>query len=484
MKPIVARNQAPLGLARAVRLAVSGMSYRLLRSGITTAILALAVAFLVHVLTHAILAERTQRAAWDSLGPTREASRWLTRLTEPDAPADVHAHLVGQDRWSRQRSVEYAAWTLDGDPMRARVTDAAEALRDVGAWAGRLSPAEAAVVRGGLELRPWLDLLNRQNKQRRTLRVTLEDLRLDPPLGSFEAFERFVTAQWPDLKSATRDIRAGHRAAIERFASADPRPLLERFAEPNRNLEQQVGDAPFAMPGDSLWALEQFADYRLTMEWIQARLQEPAVKQAVQAQWGTGELSEVLRQLADRDGATWWEQHLGKPDTGQTVFTAATRFVETESYLAVTDGYRPVDHGTPYNLPPGTLWLVGLSLLVCVVGVTNALLMSVTERFSEIATMKCLGALDRSVMQMFVAEAVIQGVLGGAVGVLLGLLLTALRGFAEFGTLFTRGFEGWASVLGAAAMSLAVGVLLAALAAVGPSWVASRLAPMEAMRVE
>ena len=36
------------------------------------------------------------------------------------------------------------------------------------------------------------------------------------------------------------------------------------------------------------------------------------------------------------------------------------------------------------------LWLVTLSLLVCIVGITNAMLMSVTERFREIGTMKCL----------------------------------------------------------------------------------------------
>ncbi|MEM6854974.1 MAG: ABC transporter permease, partial [Planctomycetota bacterium] len=92
--------------------------------------------------------------------------------------------------------------------------------------------------------------------------------------------------------------------------------------------------------------------------------------------------------------------------------------------------------------------------------------------------------MDRSIMQMFVAEAVIQGVIGGAVGVVLGLLLTLLRGFAEFGTLMGRGLEGWSQLLTASALSLGVGVLLAALAAVGPSWIASRLAPMEAMRVE
>ena len=50
------------------------------------------------------------------------------------------------------------------------------------------------------------------------------------------------------------------------------------------------------------------------------------------------------------------------------------------------------------------LWLVSMSLIVCVVGIANAMLMSVTERFREIGTMKCLGALDGFVVRLFLLE--------------------------------------------------------------------------------
>ena len=130
------------------------------------------------------------------------------------------------------------------------------------------------------------------------------------------------------------------------------------------------------------------------------------------------------------------------------------------------------------------LWLIALSFMVCVVGVANAMLMSVTERFTEIATMKCLGAMDRFVMMMFVFEAVIQGAIGGVIGMLLGIILAVLRGAAEFGgLLFGAGGALGELVLGVL-VSFVIGVLLAALAAIGPSWIAARLAPMEAMRVE
>src|SRR5207249_2216753 len=46
-------------------------------------------------------------------------------------------------------------------------------------------------------------------------------------------------------------------------------------------------------------------------------------------------------------------------------------------------------------------WLAIMALLVCFVGIMNAMLMSVTERFKEIGTMKCLGALNRFVVTLF-----------------------------------------------------------------------------------
>ncbi len=59
-----------------------------------------------------------------------------------------------------------------------------------------------------------------------------------------------------------------------------------------------------------------------------------------------------------------------------------------------------------------TVWLVSLSLLVCLVGITNAMLMSVMERFREIGTMKCLGALDSFIMKLFLIESLVLGAAG------------------------------------------------------------------------
>src|SRR5579864_6957994 len=71
-------------------------------------------------------------------------------------------------------------------------------------------------------------------------------------------------------------------------------------------------------------------------------------------------------------------------------------------------------------------WLAIMALLVCFVGIMNSMLMSVTERFREIGTMKCLGALDRFIVTLFFIEAALMGVIASFVGWLLGWLVIAI----------------------------------------------------------
>ena len=61
-------------------------------------------------------------------------------------------------------------------------------------------------------------------------------------------------------------------------------------------------------------------------------------------------------------------------------------------------------------------WLVSMALLTCTVGIANAMLMSVTERFREIGTMKCLGAENGTVVKLFLIESAMIGGVGSADG--------------------------------------------------------------------
>jgi hypothetical protein len=127
--------------------------------------------------------------------------------------------------------------------------------------------------------------------------------------------------------------------------------------------------------------------------------------------------------------------------------------------------------------------MLGLSLLVSAAGVLNAMLMSVTQRFREIGTLKCLGALDAFVLYSVLIEAAILGLGGAVAGVAAGLLITLLIGFAEYGrSLFEHlRLDGLPLKMMA---SFGVGMALTTLGALVPAWIASRMPPMEAMRGE
>lgn len=132
---------------------------------------------------------------------------------------------------------------------------------------------------------------------------------------------------------------------------------------------------------------------------------------------------------------------------------------------------------------PKQRWIVFLSLLVCVVGIINAQLMSVTERFREIGTLKCLGALDRFIVRLFILEATFQGLAGSLCGALLGLLTAWLTTLFRFGFAGAAHFPGPAILL-SVLIALATGTGLSLAGVLYPALLAARMQPVEAMRVE
>ena len=137
-----------------------------------------------------------------------------------------------------------------------------------------------------------------------------------------------------------------------------------------------------------------------------------------------------------------------------------------------------------------TVWILVVSLLVTVIGITNALLMSVTERFKEIGTMKCLGALSSFIRQLFLIESALIGGVGSFLGAILGALIPILAYAIGFGWGKSWGY-GFSLVFGslnypllglAMLVGLVVGTLLSILAAIYPAQMAAKMVPANALR--
>lgn len=144
------------------------------------------------------------------------------------------------------------------------------------------------------------------------------------------------------------------------------------------------------------------------------------------------------------------------------------------SMLTLKLGQGKADQQSPAQLQ----WLIGTSLIMCLVGVTNSMLMSVTERFREIGTIKCLGASDSFIVKVFFLEAVLLGTFGSGLGSVVGTSLMSLvvrmgGGGVSFGQALTIILEG-----------TMLGITMTVTAAIAPAIQAAKMPAAAALRVE
>jgi ABC-type antimicrobial peptide transport system permease subunit len=156
------------------------------------------------------------------------------------------------------------------------------------------------------------------------------------------------------------------------------------------------------------------------------------------------------------------------------------------STLMLTDAFyraHALAGGARLSVETYQYWLVFVALVVSVVGITNAMLIAVYERYKEIGTMKCLGAMDRHILLLFLIESLIQGIIGGALGFVIGVLGAILS------TGFTTGFGILLKVPPTEMLFLLVGstllsMILSVVATLYPAFRAARLNPVEALSYE
>jgi putative ABC transport system permease protein len=130
-----------------------------------------------------------------------------------------------------------------------------------------------------------------------------------------------------------------------------------------------------------------------------------------------------------------------------------------------------------------TRWMVGLALLISFVGITNSMVMSVSERTREIGTMKCLGATDDFIVRLYIIESLFQGILGTMLGLLIGPMLGFFEGWRTFGGEVWGLLPPGVLILQFAA-TFVVGVLLTIGGALYPAIRAARMDPIEALRTD
>jgi putative ABC transport system permease protein len=123
------------------------------------------------------------------------------------------------------------------------------------------------------------------------------------------------------------------------------------------------------------------------------------------------------------------------------------------------------------------LMTVSLALIVGVVGIVNTMLMSTTERFVEFGVLRTNGWSRGNVLSLVTLESAYLGLLAGVVGCVMAFAMTRI------GNQFLEGGMSLRFSPKLLGMGLALSVVMGTLGGLYPAWKASRLVPMDAIRL-
>lgn len=186
---------------------------------------------------------------------------------------------------------------------------------------------------------------------------------------------------------------------------------------------------------------------------------------------GYGSLSSILAQATSADAMDAAQQEIYSIlDQRHDVTDSDSRDYRVQNQASLIETVQ--DTTAVFTVLLGAV--AAISLLVGGIGITNIMLVTVTERTREIGIRKALGARKAAIMGQFLVEATILSVIGGALGVLVSLLATRVTISGVTPVIMPI------SVVGALGVSIALGLFFGSY----PANRAASLRPIEALRHE
>jgi hypothetical protein len=491
VRTIDVNRQKDLPWRKIFHLCVKGITDRLLRSVLTLAVIVLAVAFFMFLLSENMFIGSVADGVEKEIVKQRLASRLLAHWFNPPSSALLSMRLSAA-RQDPPELGEYAAVTGWDIRRVERLADACGREQAYLAFFDRIPVGKRLILIQKHNGRDIFRFLADPEEQAALAEKIKPMLDLNLPGGTtglmtfvteFPAYEKelsLFTETWRDaldrLSKAVGELTGGkplehwlsraNSAELKaweqlvqtgRFQVAPGQVALLQEQLRNADLRQEITKKLNTAEKQAQWRKTFQERRRLSLDEKLLRVNDPRVVAILDNEYSLDQLARIAKMEAHEKRLTGLEQTLvgriQRQDGGKRSLSARQGF------------------------------LLFISFVVCMVGISNAMLMSITERFREIATMKCLGATDRYILIQFVLEAGLQGIAGGILGMGFGAVIAMLKTGGSFGSYLFTYWPGQGLLL-SGVVSLGAGVLLAVVASIYPAWVASRMAPMEAMRIE
>ena len=465
------QNQAKLPFSQQAELVFDGMRHRFFRTLLTWTVVTLAVAFVCYVLAEQKLvdaADRHAAARLDHFTAIQRMASWL------DQPTDARTlqRRTSQIHPDSDVELSFLFGLLDLPPEQGRTFHKqATAWTQGEAWFEALSQANRRVIFGTTK---WSEAVARFADP-----ASLQQIRD----AAHEAVVR-LPGDAIALASSRRqyvDELAGHVARLDARRQAasttlQGKSLLDWLAQDGRTPAQASSffESLGIKLADTQPLINQARLYQQMLAWSRLQSQQAAAaRQAPSARQAAAAASKQTTPATQPAATTQPTENISAD--AKAIYLQQT--AADAMRLRILQAYPGRDQG---NRTP---WLVGTAFLVCLAGVSNAMLVSVLERFREIATMKCLGAMDGFIGTIFLAEASIIGLVGGLAGGVIGILAAIARVGWTLGSdgLETLSLPGMGFIL---LMGIACGWLLAVLSSIYPAIAAAKMPPMAAMRVD
>jgi len=496
------RPQHEIPLGKAFALCLKGITHRLFRSLLTLTVIVLAVAFFMALLTESALTQAVARAVTAENHERRTFSRRLSVwFSEPDDVAMAQRLLAS--RAAPEEAVEMAAVSGVSLPAIENLALDAEREASVVRFFENLDAGTRAILVKKTRPDEVLGFLGDRQRMGELAHELARMHAVKPPYP-MEEIERIV-ARHPSYSAELTALTSAWRHALREFkADLESKTGTHDLA----GLRQMLAGEDNAKLDELARVLRArgFADSPSTIAVIRRQVTGRATREQIQEQLLTKEARDAWHEAYLEDPLIDAKMlRLGDEPVVRILGRRYTRaeLAEVSRDIARENKLLAVEKSVDERLPPETTrreipdgvkahaslingrqaFLMTISFVVCMVGITNAMLMAITERFREIATMKCLGATDGFILQQSLMEAAVQGMAGGVAGMLIGAILTTIKCAFVYGPYLFAYFP-WAGVLASGGICVLTGVFLSTLASIYPSWSASRMAPMDAMRVE